>query len=387
MLASQTIAAAERWVDGVRIPDGYRLVQYHDLGGSLVHLGLTRDNPDEVVHVASLRRGSPNRLRMILSNDRVAGPLPRTERTSSICARLACLVAVNGDFFTSAGWPVGGVIDDARPFRSPIDSRPQFSLGQDGAFSIGRLGLATALTTYHPRFSSGPLRSSAGAEPRTTIVNGINVTRSADRIVLYTPRFGPRTETSGGTELVARVVSPPGQLRLGTLTTLEFLSSRSGNSAIPSNGVVLSGHGEGAALLAALWNDITTGRAERRARVQVTTSPGVVESVAGRPVLVRNGERATNSTSRADARTMIGWTAEGDLLLVTVDGRQPDRSVGMSVIDGANLMRALGAVEALNLDGGGSTTFVMNGRVINRPNTSGARERAVAVGVAIVPAA
>lgn len=387
LLASQTGASAERWVDGVRIPDGYRMIRRHALGGGLVHLGLTRQNPDEFVHVARLPKGSLNRLRMILSNDRIAGPLPRTERTSSMCRRTRCLIAVNGDFFTDAGAPVGGLIDASRPLRSPIDSRPQFSLGSDGSLSIGRLGLATELTTYHPRFTTGPLRNSLGTEPRTVALRGINVTRPANQIVLYTRRFGPRTETSGGAEIVARVVSPSGELRVGTPTTIEFLSPRSGNSAIPSNGVVLSGHGEGASVLSALWRDITTGRAERRARLQVTSVPDPVQSVAGRPVLVRNGERATSSASRRYARTMIGWNAAGDLLLVTVDGQQPDRSVGMSVIEAAHLMKALGAVDALNLDGGGSTTFVMNGTVVNRPSTSRHRERAVAVSVAILPAA
>jgi exopolysaccharide biosynthesis protein len=50
-------------------------------------------------------------------------------------------------------------------------------------------------------------------------------------------------------------------------------------------------------------------------------------------------------------------------------------------------MRRLGAVEALNLDGGGSTTFVKKGKVVNRPSNSGRHERRVAVAVAIVPAA
>jgi exopolysaccharide biosynthesis protein len=79
----------------------------------------------------------------------------------------------------------------------------------------------------------------------------------------------------------------------------------------------------------------------------------------------------------------VGWNDRGDLLLVTVDGRQSGRS-GLSVIDAASLMRSLGAVEALNLDGGGSSTFVLKGRTVNRPSTSGHRERGVAVAVAIL---
>jgi exopolysaccharide biosynthesis protein len=164
---------------------------------------------------------------------------------------------------------------------------------------------------------------------------------------------------------------------------VELVSNRSGGSKIPGNGVVLSGAGDAASTLSALWDDVKAGRAEPRATLTVALSSSVAQSVAGKPVLVRDGARATGSKSRADARTMVGWNERGDLLLVSVDGRQSGRT-GLSVIDAANLMRTLGAVEALNLDGGGSTTFVLKGHLVNRPSTSGHRERAVAVAVAIL---
>jgi len=55
-------------------------------------------------------------------------------------------------------------------------------------------------------------------------------------------------------------------------------------------------------------------------------------------------------------------------MLVTVDGRQPKKSVGMTIEELAVLMTGLGCVEAINLDGGGSTTMVINGRVVNNPS-------------------
>ena len=60
---------------------------------------------------------------------------------------------------------------------------------------------------------------------------------------------------------------------------------------------------------------------------------------------------------------------------MTVDGRQPRYSVGVTLLEAARLMRALGASEALNLDGGGSTTMVVAGQLVNRP--SDGTERAV----------
>jgi exopolysaccharide biosynthesis protein len=73
----------------------------------------------------------------------------------------------------------------------------------------------------------------------------------------------------------------------------------------------------------------------------------------------------------------VGWRADGTLLLVAVDGRQPGYSVGMSLPEMRALFRELGAVEALNLDGGGSTALVVRGRAVNRPSDAGG-ERPVA---------
>ena len=68
-------------------------------------------------------------------------------------------------------------------------------------------------------------------------------------------------------------------------------------------------------------------------------------------------------------------TAGRKLLLVAVDGRQPGYSVGMTLEELAHFFLKLGAVDAMNLDGGGSTTMVIGGEVVNSP--SDGRERPV----------
>ncbi|MCC5670895.1 phosphodiester glycosidase family protein [Nostoc sp. CHAB 5784] len=73
---------------------------------------------------------------------------------------------------------------------------------------------------------------------------------------------------------------------------------------------------------------------------------------------------------RRNPRTLAGISARGTLLLVTVDGRQPGKSVGASFEESARIMRSLGATDALNLDGGGSTTLTINQQLINRPSDS-----------------
>ena len=67
-------------------------------------------------------------------------------------------------------------------------------------------------------------------------------------------------------------------------------------------------------------------------------------------------------------RTMFGIDRAGFAWLVTVDGRQPDTSAGMTLVELQRLAKRIGLTDALNLDGGGSTTMVIAGNVVNHPS-------------------
>ncbi|HUQ62217.1 MAG TPA: phosphodiester glycosidase family protein [Acidimicrobiales bacterium] len=71
-------------------------------------------------------------------------------------------------------------------------------------------------------------------------------------------------------------------------------------------------------------------------------------------------------------RSFIGWNPTGQKFIVTVDGRSP-HSRGVTLAEGAAMMLELGAVNAINLDGGGSTTLVINGNVVNTPSDGAER--------------
>lgn len=101
------------------------------------------------------------------------------------------------------------------------------------------------------------------------------------------------------------------------------------------------------------------------------------DAVGGAGLLVAGGlpvadwtPEQTADAFRADRhpRTVIGADGEGNLWLVAVDGRNPGVSVGMSFAELQRMCVALGLRDALNLDGGGSTTLVVNGQVVNRPS-------------------
>ena len=81
-------------------------------------------------------------------------------------------------------------------------------------------------------------------------------------------------------------------------------------------------------------------------------------------------------------RSAYGYRADGTLILVVVDGRQP-ASRGVDLKELALLMLELECVEALNMDGGGSTTLIVGGKLINRP-TGSTNQREVMSALAII---
>ena len=108
------------------------------------------------------------------------------------------------------------------------------------------------------------------------------------------------------------------------------------------------------------------------------------------PALVKDGQVTVSSSDEvgramtSNPRTAIGQISEGHYLLVVSDGRTKE-STGLSLRQLAELMQSLGAQIAYNLDGGGSSTMVFQGRVVNSPTTNGRsiRERSVSDSVYI----
>ena len=405
MLLAPAASAAE-----AALPAGFRLVSRVELSAGVEHLQLERAEPPVTVDVARLAPDAPVSLRAVLSNDRVAGPPPGLERTSSMCLRVRCIVAVNGDFaVVGSDQPMGGLVTGGQLLRSPSASHHQLSITKDG------------------RLQAGPFEWSGTLVPtdlQALALDGVNVNRGEDQVVLYTPAFGPTTDTSGDTpgtqgtspteaSLVLRTVEPAGPLRLGQTTLVEVLalSEDGGDLPIPPDGGVLAGHGRGASALSDLWGRVQAGTAGARALLRLEAPAGVTESVGGTPILLRDGTRWFTDvddgfTRGRHPRTVVGWNAGGETFLVTVDGRQPEVSAGMTLAEAADLLLALGATEAINLDGGGSTTFVTQAGVANHPSDVAVRngeaeairhlaqpgdevighvERPVATAIAVVP--
>jgi hypothetical protein len=121
------------------------------------------------------------------------------------------------------------------------------------------------------------------------------------------------------------------------------------------------------------------------------TDQGVLDAVGANVTLVFGMQVASDVTggvgpffSEKAPRTAIAQTPDGKLLLVTVDGRQPGWSIGMTPRQLADYLVDLGAIDAANLDGGGSTALAVNQLLVNRPSDSSG-ERPVGSALVIVP--
>jgi hypothetical protein len=363
LLASPARAETSR---SFTVPNGYRVTSSREIAPGLTHSTLVRKSPPAVVNVAARSPGSDARLQVLLSNDAIGGPEPRRESTSSMCVRVHCLAAVNADFFGEVeSEPVGAVITGDQLLRSPNERHHQLIEADDGT-------LSTAQMTWRGKLVPSDLQQ--------LDLDGVNRPRSANELVLYTPAEGPRTGANRyGAELALQIVRPAGPVALGQTTLVRMSELRhDGDTPIPPDGAVLSGHGRGQRALEDLWSRVQAGTADPEALLRLDVTPDARESVGGSPILVRDGKRWFADDGRAlyalrAPRSMAGWTPDGTLMLVTVDGRQGAYSVGMTMVEAADLMIGLGAVEAINFDGGGSTAFVVNGSVVNRPSDRAVR--------------
>ena len=345
-------------------PPGFRIVSRTAVTTGVERFELERADPPLRVHVARIAPDAPVSLRAVLSNDAVAGEEPIVERTSSMCLRVHCLLAINGDFAGSGGQPLGGLLTGGELLRSPSASQLQLSVGKDGRLSAGELAWTGTLVP-------------TDLEPLT--LGGVNVAAEPDVLTLYTPAYGATVDVAAPATVVAfRNVEPAGPLTVGQTTMVEILGGTEAAAGgaprpIPGDGGVLTGRGTAGEALRSLLARVESGSVSSRALLRLDTQAGVAESIGGSPILVRDGARwfadEANAFTRArQPRTLVGWNPAGEKLLVTVDGRQPERSVGMTLAEAADLLLALGASDGINLDGGGSTTFVADGTVLNTPS-------------------
>lgn len=158
-----------------------------------------------------------------------------------------------------------------------------------------------------------------------------------------------------------------------------------GNAPIPVNGMVLSFQGTTGNIL----KNIDVGDELGVETYMPDEYTNVRDLLACGPQLIKNGKILPADVNFLEAklklrhpRSAVGLTAGNHLLLVAVDGRKKGTSVGMTYTELANLMKKLGAVNAMSLDGGDSTALFAGDKIANRP--SAGKERSVANALLVI---
>ncbi len=340
-----------------------------------------------LLDVGRVAKGAPVRVEVVAAGA-VAGGV---ETTSSVCRRVGGILCVNGDFAEcrTCTTAFGGIVHDNVLQRSPVGGHEQLTLGPagPGAGPLGWSGALEATLTYvaapPPVLGLLPQPPVERVETVRLGLDALNRGRRADQVVLFTPPWGPTTSTRGGDEIV--LGGGPAPLGADLPVTARSYTPDAGSSAIPGDGMVVSSEGAGTSRLRAFIAKASDPAAVRRSVVLNTSvDRAAEESVGGHPVLLAGGRTVIGTTGEAfvtgrNPRTLVGWNPAGDLILATVDGRQPG-SVGVSLAEGADVLRQLGATDGFNLDGGGSSTFVSLApgsgrvaRVLNRPSDGSER--------------
>jgi len=272
------------------------------------------------------------------------------------------VAAVNGDYFEYLTEP---------RFRGTLQGLCII----DGELLSGPAGTTFWIDQHkHPHLDKVQASFSTTWPDGTRVTYGLNCStsdyksevRAAD-VVLYTPAFGPSTNTEGGDEYLLEPVDTHRWLPLragARLPARVKAMHTTGNTVIPTGAMVLSiaratkdripalQPGDTITITASLTPDLSSAQA----------------AVSGDPLLMAKGQilPGLDNTNRAP-RTAVGFNGTR-CWLVVVDGRQPELSVGMSHRELAELMQRLGCTDAVNLDGGGSSTLWYQGQVMNSPS-------------------
>jgi hypothetical protein len=282
------------------------------------------------------------------------GVVPGREDLGDIIRHHSALAGVNGGYFHYSGRPLGLLYLDGVLVSEPLYERTALLIDQNKELSFSRVD-------WEGEFLVKELSQSFK-------INGVNRAGSAGELVVFNSYYGGQMPALP--EAYYDLVIRSGEI-LGTETEVGT------KTPIPPDGFVLR--------VGAQRNDLINLIPElkgKNAEMVNNFSPELREeeilyAVGGGPRLVKNGEiKITGKEEKFQPdilngrapRTALGLTADNHLLMLTIDGRQEQLSIGMSLEETAQILKELGAVEAMNLDGGASARMVIRGFTMNSPS-------------------
>ena len=264
-------------------------------------------------------------------------------RISSLAARKKAVLAVNGGFFAYDGAAVGTVLVNGQWRRLPWNGRTTVGFDKHGRARIGSMH-ADARAVFGDG-TSVPIRD-------------LNGWPDAGRVTAITRDFASYYKLS------------PGEMALVVENGVVTSKPGGGGANVPASGFILVASGGARPPL----ERVARGT---RARLSIAPIgwPAITTALGGGPRLVKDGQIYVTSegfrsdvTSGTGPRTAFGIDKQGRYIILVADGRQGYYSTGLTLQELAATMQKLGAVDALNFDGGGSTALAVRGKIINRPS-------------------
>lgn len=306
-------------------------------------------------YVVDLAPGSNYIIKPILSNNAIVD----LEKVQSMAERSKSIVAVNASYFALNGEIIGLLKMDGEIVSSPTIGRTALGILPDGKMLFDQIDYKGTVTL---------------PDGAIIAITGVNHERGQDDLILYNNYYDNMTGTNEyGTDYI---------VSQNIITAIVH-----GNAVIPPGAVVLSAHGSNEKALSSL----KVGDAVKMNQTLGPIWDKTIYAIGAGPRLVKNNSVFLTSkieefppdiaVGRAP-RTAVGVTKDGHILLAVVDGRQ-QHSIGVTLLELALLMQEFGAVDAMNLDGGGSSEMVVKGKIMNKP--SDGRERSVGDTLIIAP--
>ena len=269
--------------------------------------------------------------------------LASRNKISNIAGRDNAIVAINGGYFKpQTGVPLGTLMINKKVYTGPIYDRVAMGIFDNG-FEMPRVQLKANVVT-----NTGGLKIDNINQPRMLSTNTIVYTPDWGEYSPPSPKYGKQLIISGG----------------------KLVKTSYGRSQIPKDGFVIVGP----------QKSLDTIANARKFKLDIKINPewkDVNHIISGGPYLVKNGDIYVDMTAQKLAsiggrnpRTAIGYTKDNSLIMLTADGRE-GASIGLTLVELANLMKELGCVNAMNLDGGGSTVMYVKGKIVNKPAVQG----------------
>lgn len=273
---------------------------------------------------------------------------------------------INGDFYDmSNGVPLGVFIDNGNIISADRNTSKGIGFNKNNTPIIGDVTVDSKFIYNNEVYN----------------IEAINKNRGTNSLNLYTYDFANTTGVNNqGYEVVLRSKNDIASVRVGEDIVAEVVQVRSGKEAtkIEEGIIVLSASGSKVELL----KNIELG-SEIKISTRITEGwENINVTIGGNSILLKNGEVVENLDKNIAPRTAVGITSDNNIMLFTVDGRNPGVSEGVNLNELSYMMKEAGCVEAINLDGGGSTTIIAkipgenDHRVLNIP--SDGEERSIA---------